>query len=217
MNRPAMLLASFPSRRLSRTAIRAALAGVLALSLAACGPQGAAQPDLATAPLAGAAIGGDFALTDKDRKTVRWSDFKGQWRIVYFGYTFCPDVCPVDAAAIGQGLAAFEKSQPDAGAKVTPIFITVDPARDTAAVVGEFAANFHPRMVGLTGAPDAIAATAKRFAVFAAKGEPTEGGGYMVEHTNQTVLFDPDGNPIALLPTDQGGPAVATEIAKWVR
>lgn len=193
-----------------------------ALALAACGPLGGSPaPDLATAPLAGAAIGGDFALTDKDGKTVRWSDFAGQWRIVYFGYTFCPDVCPVDAAAIGQGLSAFEKAEPNLGAKVTPIFVTVDPERDTPAVVGEFAGNFHPRMVGLTGTPDAVKATAKKFAVWFEKGEPTEGengdAGYMVGHTNQTVLFDPGGNPIALLPTDQGGAAVAAEIAKWVR
>lgn len=212
MNRPAM-----PRRN---TPVRIILSALLALSLAACGAQGgndAGQADLATAPLAGATIGGDFALTDPAGKTVRWSDFAGKWRIVYFGYTFCPDVCPVDAAAIGQGLAAFEKEQPKLGANVVPIFITVDPERDTPAVVGEFAANFHPRMVGLSGTPEAIAATAKKFAVWSEKGEPAPGGGYMVNHTNQTVLFDPDGKPIALLPTDQGGPAVAAEIAKWVR
>jgi len=139
--------------------------------------EGRVNPDvranyLASPPLVVAyAIAGSMTVnvatdplgTDKDGKPVNWSDFAGQWRIVYFGYTFCPDVCPVDAAAIGQGLAQFEKAQPALGAKVTPIFITVDPERDTAAVVGEFAANFHPRMVGLTGTPDAIAATARKF------------------------------------------------------
>ncbi|WP_066560717.1 SCO family protein [Croceicoccus bisphenolivorans] len=209
MNRLAMLLAQIT---------RVALPAALALALAACGSGGdASQPDLATAPLAGAAIGGDFTLSDKDGKPVRWSDFAGQWRIVYFGYTFCPDVCPVDAAAIGQGLRAFEKEQPELGAKVTPIFVTVDPERDTAEVVGEFAANFHPRMVGLTGTPEQVAAAAKAFVVWFDKGEPTENGGYLVNHTNQTVLFDPDGKPIALLPTDMGGKAVGEEIAKWVR
>ncbi|MDR7103827.1 SCO family protein [Croceicoccus sp. BE223] len=197
--------------------LRPALPLLAAALLASCGPQAPAQPDLATAPLAGATIGGDFTLTGKDGQPVNWSDFAGQWRIVYFGYTFCPDVCPVDAAAIGQGLAQFEKAQPALGAKVTPIFITVDPERDTAAVVGEFAANFHPRMVGLTGTPDAIAATARKFAVWSEKGEPTAEGGYLVNHTNQTVLFTPEGQPVALLPTDKGGKAVADEIARWVR
>ncbi|HEX2793109.1 MAG TPA: SCO family protein [Croceicoccus sp.] len=214
MNRPAMPNPRFTaSLRLPRPALPL----IAAAMLGACGPQPAAQPELATAPLAGATIGGDFTLTGKDGKPVNWSDFAGQWRIVYFGYTFCPDVCPVDAAAIGQGLAQFEKAQPALGAKVTPIFITVDPERDTPAVVGEFAANFHPRMVGLTGTPDAIAATARKFAVWSEKGEAAAGGGYLVNHTNQTVLFTPDGAPVALLPTDKGGKAVADEIARWVR
>ncbi len=211
MNRPAMPITFIAKPRL----LRAALPLFAAALLTACGMPGS-QPDLSTAPLAGATIGGDFTLNDKDGKPVRWSDFKGQWRIVYFGYTFCPDVCPVDAAAIGQGLARFEKAEPELGAKITPIFITVDPARDTPAVVGEFAANFHPRLIGLSGTPEETAAAAKKFAVWFEKGESAAEGGYMVNHTNQTVLFDPDGNPIALLPTDKGGQAVADEIARWV-
>jgi len=219
MNRPAMPHAKNIARTAPRTAFLTMLAALAApLALAACSPGGdAGKPDLATAPLAGARIGGDFALTDKDGNTVRWSDFAGQWRIAYFGYTFCPDVCPVDAAAIGQGLSLLEKEAPELGASVTPIFVTVDPARDTPEVVGEFAANFHPRMVGLTGSEEDVAAAAKKFVVWFEAGEPGENGGYLVSHTNQTVLFDPDGNPVALLPTDQGGKAVAQELAKWVR
>jgi len=216
MNRPAMPHAQFARPHLS---LRLALAALLApLALAACSADsGPDQPDLATAPLAGATIGGDFALTDKDGKTVRWADFAGQWRIVYFGYTFCPDICPVDAAAIGQGLSLFEKESPELGAKVTPIFVSVDPARDTPEVVGEFAANFHPRMVGLSGSESDIKAAAKKFVVWYDIGEPNADGGYLVNHTNQTVLFDAQGNPVALLPTDMGGKAVAAELAKWVR
>ncbi len=214
MNRPAMPNPRFP---VSLRFLRQAMPLIAGAMLAACGPQSAAQPDLATAPLAGATIGGDFTLTGQDGKPVNWSDFAGQWRIVYFGYTFCPDICPVDAAAIGQGLVQYEKAQPTLGARITPIFITVDPERDTPAVVGEFAANFHPRMVGLSGTPDAIAATARKFAVWSEKGDPTAGGGYLVNHTNQTVLFTPDGEPVALLPTDKGAKAVADEIARWVR
>lgn len=210
MNRPAM-----PRYNMTRSLLRALPLAAAAL-LAACGPQGGSAPEIEP-PLEGADIGGDFTLVGKDGQAVSWSDFNGQWRIVYFGYTFCPDVCPVDAAAIGQGLSAFEKAHPDLGKQVTPIFITVDPERDTPEVVGEFAANFHPRMVGLTGTQDVIDATAKKFVVYHEKGEPSEGGGYLVNHTNQTVLFDPEGEPVALLPTDMGGPAVAEELAKWVK
>jgi len=205
MNRPAMVIPQF---------LRAALfALVLPLALGACD---SGKAPLDAAPLAGAAIGGDFTLVGKDGKDVHWSDFKGQWRIVYFGYTFCPDVCPVDAAAIGQGLRAFEKNHSELGKQVTPLFITVDPTRDTPEVVGEFAAAFHPRLVGLTGTTEEVAAAAKKFAVWFQKGEETANGGYLVNHTNQTYLFDPDGKPVALLPTDKGGPAVAAELARWV-
>ena len=208
MNRPAMSHA----KSLLRKAVIAALAP---FALSACNAPADSPP--AQGPLVGAAIGGDFTLTGEDGQTVRWRDFAGQWRVVYFGYTFCPDVCPVDAAAIGQGLSRFEKQAPGLGAKVTPLFITVDPARDTPAVLREFTANFHPRMLGLTGSEAQIAETAKKFAVWYQKGEPAPGGGYLVNHTNQAVLFDPDGKPIALLPTDKGGPAVAEELAKWVK
>ncbi|MBB3991714.1 SCO family protein [Croceicoccus naphthovorans] len=186
------------------------------LLLAACDAPKQADAS-AEPPLAGALIGGDFALTGEDGKTVEWKEFAGQWRIVYFGYTFCPDVCPVDAVAIGQGLRQFEKDSPEQGKNVTPIFITVDPERDTPEVLAEFTDSFHPRMIGLTGSVDDIAATAKKFVVWFEKGEPTENGGYLVNHTNQTVLFDPQGNPVALLPTDKGGKAVAQDLAKWVK
>ena len=96
-------------------------------------------------PLAGAAIGGPFTLVDRPAGPVRWSDFDGKYRIVYFGYTFCPDVCPIDVQRMMQGFARFEKAEPALAAQVQPIFITIDPARDTPAVVGEFTAAFSTR------------------------------------------------------------------------
>lgn len=169
------------------------------------------------APLYGATIGGPFELTGAGGKTVRWSDFDGQYRIVYFGYAYCPDICPTDVQRMSQGLRQFEQKEPDLGAKVQPIFITIDPERDTAAVVAEFIANFHPRLIGLTGTPDQIKAAADAFRVFYSKGETPESGNYLMDHSAITYLFGPDGKPIATLPTDLGGDAVAEELAKWVR
>src|SRR4051794_35400362 len=94
------------------------LALLLALLLAACSAREAP-------PLQGARIGGPFTLTDQDSRTVRDSDFAGRYRIVYFGYTFCPDACPTDLQVIGQALSQFEKSDPARAAKVQPIFISV--------------------------------------------------------------------------------------------
>ena len=182
------------------------------LALAACQPADpAAEP-----PLAGAAIGGDFALTNSKGATVRWGDFAGKYRVVYFGYAFCPDICPTDMQRVAQGLKVLKASDPDKAAKIVPIFITIDPERDTKEVVGEFAAAFSPDIIGLTGTPEQIAATAKAFKVFYAKGEAVPGGGYLVDHSNVVYLFGPEGEPLATLPVDMGGDAVAAELDKWV-
>ena len=186
------------------------IAGTLAL--AGCN----ASPPAEEPPLAGAAIGGDFALTASDGRTVNWGDFKGKYRVVYFGYAFCPDVCPTDMQRVAQALKVLKGKDPAKAAKIQPIFITIDPERDTQKVVGEFAAAFSPDIIGLTGTPEQIAAAAKAFKVYYAKGETTPGGGYLVDHSNITYLFGPDGAPIATLPTDKGADAVAAELAKWV-
>ena len=194
--------------------IRNALVALLVAAFpAAC--SGPAAPT--KAPLEGARIGGPFTLTNQDGRQVSDRDFAGRYRIVYFGYTFCPDVCPVDARNIGAGLAVLDKSDPAIAAKVVPIFITVDPGRDTPAVLKSFIANFHPRMVGLTGSADAIAAVAKEYAIYYKQGEVSPGGGYMVDHSRVSYLMDPQGKPIALVPQDNSPEAVAAEIKRWVR
>ncbi|MEO7246901.1 MAG: SCO family protein [Novosphingobium sp.] len=182
------------------------------LLIAAC----SAKEPLENAPLAGAAIGGDFTLLDKASKPVKWADFKGKWRIVYFGYTFCPDACPTDVAVTIKGLNRFAKAAPALASRVQPLFITIDPARDTPARVGEFAAFFSPTMIGLTGKPDEIDRAAKAFAVYHARGKDMPGG-YVMDHSRIAYLFDPGGKPITMLPIDKGADAVAEELTKWVR
>jgi len=199
--------------RINKSSAIASVAIALLLALSACGGAGAPAAD---APLAGAAIGGDFTLTGSKGQPVRWADFAGKYRIVYFGYTFCPDVCPTDMSRVAQGLKALKASDPAKAGKIAAIFITIDPERDSEAVVGEFAAAFSPDIVGLTGTPEQIAATAKAFKVFYAKGEAQPEGGYLVDHSNVVYLFGPDGAPIATLSTDKGGEAVAAELARWV-
>ncbi|MXO63808.1 SCO family protein [Qipengyuania oceanensis] len=195
--------------------LRALILSTLLLSaLSGCG-QGSG-PDLAEAPLAGADIGGEFELVNSTGETVRWSDFDGKWRIVYFGYTFCPDICPVDVQRIVRGLKAFADDEPEAAANLVPIFITVDPARDTPEVVGEFTAAFSPQLVGLTGSEEQVKQAADTFRIFYNRGAGTDAG-YLMDHSTVTYLFGPDGQPVSTLPTDQGAKAVAAELAKWVR
>ncbi|MEO5867327.1 MAG: SCO family protein [Sphingomonas sp.] len=186
----------------------------LAIFAVACSPA-AAPPG--KAPLAGAKIGGPFTLIDQNGRTISERSFAGKYRIVYFGYTFCPDVCPIDAQNIGQGLRLVEKADPALGARIVPLFITVDPARDTPAVLKSFVSAFHPHMIGLTGSDAAIAATAKEFAISYQKADPGPGGGYMVQHTSVGYLMDPQGKPLALLPVEQNPQAVADEIRRWAR
>ncbi len=190
------------------------LAPALALLLVACGES--ATPS-GPPPLAGARIGGPFVLTDGQGRVVRDTDFAGKWRIMYFGYTYCPDVCPVDVQNIAGGVKAFEEQSPDLGARVVPIFITVDPERDTPAVVAKFVSAFHPRMVGLTGSAQAIADAARAYGVTYAKSQPPGASEYLMDHSRTAILMDPKGQPVALLPQDESPQAVATELAKWVR
>lgn len=185
---------------------------LLAVFPVACGP---ATPE--RAPLDGVKIGGPFSLIDQDGKPRTDRDFAGRYRIVYFGYTFCPDVCPTDVQTIGAGLRAFEKQDAARAAKVVPIFVTVDPKRDTPAVLKAFVSAFHPRMVGLTGTPEAIAAAAKAYGIYAEAEKPNAEGGYLVAHSRFAYLMDPAGKPVALLPQDKTPKDVAAELDRWVR
>jgi protein SCO1 len=183
---------------------------VAAVCLAACG----AAP---APPLQGAKIGGAFALIDETGKPVTDAVFAGRYRIVYFGYTYCPDVCPTDVAVLMQGLRVFATRDATRAAKIVPLFISVDPARDTPAKLRIFTDQFDPRLIGLTGTPQAIAAAAKAYGVAFSAQKPNADGGYMVDHSNIAYLMDLDGKPLALLPSDEGAKAVAAEIDKWVK
>ncbi len=184
----------------------------LSIALGACQLSPSESP-----PLEGARMGGAFTLVDQDGTRVSDSAFARKYRIVYFGYTYCPDVCPVDTQVLSQGLAAFEKKNATRAAQVQPIFITVDPKRDTPAVLKAFLANFHPRFIGLTGTAAEIAAVAPLYAVSYEAQKPNAEGGYLVNHTNIAVLYGPKGEPIAPLRQDKGAAAVAEDLDRWVR
>ena len=179
----------------------------------ACG----SPPVPTRAPLDGARIGGPFQLTDQNGKPRSDADFAGRYRIMYFGYPFCPDVCPTDMQTIGAGLRLFEAKDAARGAKIVPIFVTVDPGRDTPVVLKAFVSAFHPRMVGLTGTPADIAALAKAYGVAIQLDRPNAEGGYLVAHGRFAFLMGPSGKPIALLPEDKTPVDVAAELDRWVK
>lgn len=187
------------------------LALIAPVALAAC----SSEAPTARPPLEGARIGGPFALVDQDGKAITDRAFAGRYRIMYFGYTFCPDVCPLDMQNIGAAMKALDRDDPALAAKIVPVFVTVDPARDTPAVVKQFVSAFHPRIVGLTGSAAEIARVAKEYGVYFARGKGTSGG-YLMDHSRQAYLMSPDGKPLALLPQDQSPDAIVAELRKWV-
>ena len=140
-------------------------------------------------------VGGPFTLTDPTGKKRSDSEFRGRLMIVYFGYTFCPDVCPADLMAITQALDALGP----AAEGVQPVFITVDPERDTK-VLGEYVRAFHPSLVGLTGSPEEIRKVANAYKAFYAKVPDARGGGYSIDHTGVIYLMGRSGEYLGFMP-----------------
>jgi cytochrome oxidase Cu insertion factor (SCO1/SenC/PrrC family) len=136
-------------------------------------------------------VGGPFTLVNQDGKTVTDRDFRGKFMLVYFGYTFCPDVCPTELTVIA---GAMDKLGPLAD-KVAPIFVTVDPLRDTPKTIKTYVADFHPRLIGLTGSKEQVAAAAKAYHVYYRKSGPEQAAAdYTVDHSSYVYLMAPDGS-----------------------
>ncbi len=156
-------------------------------------------------------IGGPFQLTSGDGKTVTHQSFRGKYMLVYFGYTFCPDVCPT---TLGDVADALDKLGPKAD-RLQPLFITVDPARDTPAVVQQYAAAFTPRLEGLTGTQQQIEAVARKYKVYYARHNTGPGpNDYAMDHSSILYLMGPDGRFIAPIRADQDGAAMAADISR---
>jgi protein SCO1/2 len=137
----------------------------------------------------GAAIGGDFTLVDETGKTVTSAEVLDQPSLIYFGYTFCPDVCPLDVARNAEATEILEER----GLMVKPVFISIDPQRDTPEVVADFTDAMHPRMLGLTGSPEQVKAASQAYRTFYKAHEPAEGEEdyYLVDHSTFTYLTLP--------------------------
>jgi len=191
----------------------------LMTALAACNPASSdrSQQQSIEPPLAGAKIGGNFTLIDQDGAKISDSKFAGQYRIIYFGYTFCPDVCPIDLQRVMQGLTLAEKDNPELAEEIQPIFITIDPERDRPEQLKQYVAAFHPRLIGLTGSAEDIADVAKKYLIIYDRRESEGASEYLMDHSRQAYLFGPDGEPIALLPYDQTPRQIADEIKRWVK
>ncbi len=162
---------------------------------------------------AGLGIGGAFTLEDGNGHPVTDRDFRGHYMLVYFGYTFCPDVCPTTLNAMAD---AMDRLGPQAG-KIRPIFITVDPRRDTPPVVKQYVAAFGQGIVGLTGTPEQIAKVAKAYRVYYAEHHTGPGpDDYAMDHSSVLYLMDPNGGFVAPMRADMSGTELSANLKKLI-
>ncbi len=136
-----------------------------------------------------ARVGGPFMLTGPDGGQVRSDDFAGKYMLVYFGYTYCPDVCPGELQKLAEALDQVG----DLARRVQPLFITIDPARDSADVLADYVAHFHPSLIGLTGTPEEVRSAARAYRVQYRKGAGETGDDYLIGHTSNVFLMDEAG------------------------
>ncbi len=183
----------------------------LAIVVLALRPQGQRTANAAGEAVAvagGISLGGPFRLTDDKGRAVTDADYRGRWMLVFFGYSNCPDECPLTLQKMA---GALSKLGPLAG-KIAPLFITVDPARDTPGRLATYLANFDPRITGLTGSDAQIAAEAKAYRVYYAPAKHEESGADLVSHSTFLYLLDPAGRFSTLLPSDVDADRLAAEL-----
>ena len=163
------------------------------------------------APVAVSTVGGPFKLVDQNDKPITEQDFKGEPFLVFFGFTHCPDVCPTTLFEVSE---IFRALGPDAK-NLRAMFVTVDPERDTPAVMKDYLASFDPRIIGVTGDIDAITAAEKSYRVYAKK-VPTDGGGYTMDHTAIVYLMNKDGRFVAPFNMKRRPEEAAAELKRYL-
>jgi protein SCO1/2 len=156
-------------------------------------------------------IGGPFTLINAEGKSVTDRDFLGRYMLIYFGYTFCPDVCPTTLAKMSAALDQLGER----GNRVQALFITIDPKRDTPGLIGQYTKAFSPRLIGLTGTAEQVATAEKEYRVYAAEHRTGAGSNdYTMDHSGIVYLMGPDGRFVAVIRADDDAGTVASDIAK---
>lgn len=157
-------------------------------------------------------VGGPFTLTDQGGGRRSLADFRGRLVLLYFGFTYCPDVCPTDLMAIGDLIRSLGAE----GDQVQPVFVTLDPARDKPAMLRAYAASFHPRLVALTGTEDEIRRVATSYKVFFEKVKPPGVNTYLIDHAAYVFLLDREGRFITLFPSGTPRERMAVAVREYL-
>jgi protein SCO1/2 len=163
------------------------------------------------------AIGGPFELVDQEGRTRRDEDFHGRYMLIYFGYTYCPDICPTTVAQMTQALDLLAEEDPRRAERVVPVFITVDPERDTVEALADYAPLFHPELVALTGTAEQVADAASAYRVFYQRVESEEASDYLMDHSSFIFVMDPEGDYLTHFNHLSGAEEIAAGLAQRVR
>eukprot|EP00560_Eucampia_antarctica_P008873 CAMPEP_0197822986 /NCGR_PEP_ID=MMETSP1437-20131217/298_1 /TAXON_ID=49252 ORGANISM="Eucampia antarctica, Strain CCMP1452" /NCGR_SAMPLE_ID=MMETSP1437 /ASSEMBLY_ACC=CAM_ASM_001096 /LENGTH=303 /DNA_ID=CAMNT_0043421907 /DNA_START=139 /DNA_END=1050 /DNA_ORIENTATION=- len=140
------------------------------------------------------AIGGPWSLIDLDGNLVTNKSFEGKWTLLYFGFARCPDICPSEMVKVGKVMDTLKKEHPEIADNIVPLFVSVDPARDSLKALKEYAKDFHPSYIFLTGSPEQVQQMAKKYRVYVSKADETEDGDYLVDHSIVIYFHDDTGD-----------------------
>lgn len=163
-------------------------------------------------PVSAGNFGGPFTLTNHLGETVTEKNLNGQYQLIYFGFTFCPAICPTELSKMTDVLNQLGEE----GEKIQPVFISVDPERDTVPVMKDYIALFHPRFVGYTGTPEQIEDIKKKYKVYSAKVDDPSLTEYTVDHSSYIYFIDPDGQLLALYKIHDDADKITANIRKWL-
>jgi len=145
-------------------------------------------------PVAGLEIGGPFTLTNHLGETVTQDTYADHYKLIYFGFTYCPAICPTELQKVSRVTTALEKNNPEIAAKFQPLFITIDPERDTVQVMKDYVSLFHPKLIGLTGTQPQIDFISKAYRIFARKVDDPAQNDYTMDHSSYLYLMSPEGS-----------------------
>jgi len=192
--------------------LRIALASFIGLLIAAGIAWWQVQHATRQVETTAAQVGGPFQLTEHTGRAVTDADYRGKYLLIYFGYTYCPDVCPTELSTM---TAALDRLGPLAE-RIQPMLISIDPARDTPEHLAEYVPLFHPRLIGLTGTPEQTAAVARAYRVYAAKAPGSGGEDYLMDHSSFVYLMGTDGAFMAVFPGGTSPDKMAADIRKRI-
>ena len=169
------------------------------------------EPDFYVTP-----IGGSFELTDSSGTTLTDGDLRGRYMLIYFGYTYCPDICPTKLSEMTLALDMLDAQAPARADRVTPVFITVDPARDAGPELAGYIAHFHPRFIALTGSDEQVAAAAQAYNVYYRQVPIDDGADYLMDHSSYIFLMGPEGDYVTHFEYGEDATKIAARLAELI-